>query len=383
MKKLFAALLLLPALALAQTNAPALISQRGTTLPAACTLGQLFFKTDATAGQNVYECASTNTWTQETGGGTGTVTSVSVTTANGVSGSVATATTTPAITLTLGAITPTTVDKVTITAPATGSTLTIADGKTFTVSNTLTLTGTDSSSLNIQTGGTLSTLAATPGVGDIAYFSIGGSSPALSLITAAAVGKIYASAGVTTAPALTATPQLGASGTLGTLAFGNATSGTITLSPVSGALGSVTLSMPAATDTLVGKATTDTLTNKTLTTPTITSPTVTGSAVTLTSGTSRTLANASEIVVCTSTCTVTPPGAATAGQQFCVQNDDNVATVITLAAVSGVQYEVTARTSYKSANTALASSGAVANQICMVAISGTKWNVFSYTGTWS
>lgn len=40
---------------------------------------------------------------------TGTVTSVSVTTANGVSGSVATPTTTPAITITLGAITPTSV----------------------------------------------------------------------------------------------------------------------------------------------------------------------------------------------------------------------------------------------------------------------------------
>ncbi len=42
-------------------------------------------------------------------GGTGTVTSASVVTANGVSGSVATATTTPAITITLGAITPTSV----------------------------------------------------------------------------------------------------------------------------------------------------------------------------------------------------------------------------------------------------------------------------------
>lgn len=42
-------------------------------------------------------------------GGSGTVTSVSVTTANGVSGSVANPTTTPAITLTLGAITPTSV----------------------------------------------------------------------------------------------------------------------------------------------------------------------------------------------------------------------------------------------------------------------------------
>ena len=47
------------------------------------------------------------------GGGSGTVTSVSVTTANGVSGTVATATTTPAITFTLGAITPTTVNGIT------------------------------------------------------------------------------------------------------------------------------------------------------------------------------------------------------------------------------------------------------------------------------
>lgn len=44
--------------------------------------------------------------TQSLTPGTGSVTSVSVTTANGVSGSVATATTTPAISLTLGAITP-------------------------------------------------------------------------------------------------------------------------------------------------------------------------------------------------------------------------------------------------------------------------------------
>lgn len=44
--------------------------------------------------------------------GSGTVTSVSVTTANGVSGSVATATSTPAITLTLGAITPASVASV-------------------------------------------------------------------------------------------------------------------------------------------------------------------------------------------------------------------------------------------------------------------------------
>lgn len=92
-----------------------------------------------------------------------------------------------------------------------------------------------------------------------------------------AAGRVLAGS----VPDFTATPTLGASGTLGTIAFGNATSGTITLGPVSGALGSVTLSLPAATDTLVGKATTDTLTNKTLTSPVINGVThTTGTATT-------------------------------------------------------------------------------------------------------
>lgn len=39
------------------------------------------------------------------------------------------------------------INKVTITAPATGATLTLADGKTLTVSNTLTLAGTDSTTM--------------------------------------------------------------------------------------------------------------------------------------------------------------------------------------------------------------------------------------------
>lgn len=47
------------------------------------------------------------------------------------------------------------VNKVAITAPATSSTLTIANGKTLTASNTLTFTGTDSSSVNFGAGGTV------------------------------------------------------------------------------------------------------------------------------------------------------------------------------------------------------------------------------------
>lgn len=80
-----------------------------------------------------------------------------------------------------------------------------------------------------------------------------------NIVITGAAGQILAGA----TPAFTATPTLGASGTLGSLTFGNATSGLLTLEPVTGALGTVTVSLPAATDTLVGKATTDIFTNKT------------------------------------------------------------------------------------------------------------------------
>lgn len=62
---------------------------------------------------------------------------------------------------TLGVASATTVNKVALTAPATGCTVTIVDGKTFTCSNTLTLAGTDGSTLNVGTGGTLGTAAYT------------------------------------------------------------------------------------------------------------------------------------------------------------------------------------------------------------------------------
>lgn len=41
----------------------------GTSLPGTCAVGELFYKTDATAGQNVYGCTATNTWTVQGGGG--------------------------------------------------------------------------------------------------------------------------------------------------------------------------------------------------------------------------------------------------------------------------------------------------------------------------
>lgn len=40
-------------------------------LPATCTVGQVAFVTNATPGQNIYECAATNTWTQQLNSGAG------------------------------------------------------------------------------------------------------------------------------------------------------------------------------------------------------------------------------------------------------------------------------------------------------------------------
>jgi hypothetical protein len=54
--------------------------------------------------------------------------------------------------------------------------------------------------------------------------------------------------------------------------FEGSSSGTTTVQ--ASAVASGTLTLPAATDTLVGKATTDTLTNKTLTSPTLNTPTI-------------------------------------------------------------------------------------------------------------
>jgi hypothetical protein len=76
----------------------------------------------------------------------------------------------------------------------------------------------------------------------------------------------------TLASVLNGALQLGASGTVGSITLGNGTSGLLKLQPQAGALGTPTVLIPAASDTLVNLTSTQTLTNKTLTSPIFTAP---------------------------------------------------------------------------------------------------------------
>ena len=178
---------------------------------------------------------------------TGTVTSVSVVTANGISGSVATATTTPAITLTLGAITPSSV-------AASGTLAMEVSG-----GNSITFTGTPTGARAItvpDSTGTMLTDQNTPQINSAVLNAIPFWSSTANNGTLNSVSGIQFDG--------TSVETLGVSGSsVGGLKLNNATSGSVTVQPVTGALGSSVLSLPAATDQLIARATTDTLTNKT------------------------------------------------------------------------------------------------------------------------
>ena len=149
----------------------------------------------------------------------------------------------------LGVATATSINKVAFTTPATGSTLTIADGKTLTASNTLTLTGTDASSVAFGTGGT------------VAYTSV------TSLSSLANVGTITTGVwnGTTIAGQYGGTGVTNTDKTI-TLGGNLTTSGAFTTTLTATANTSITLPTSGTLATLNGS---ETLTNKTLTTPVI------------------------------------------------------------------------------------------------------------------
>lgn len=105
---------------------------------------------------------------------------------------------------------------------------------------------------------------------------------------------------------------------------------------------------------------------------------------TLAAGGNATLVAPRQYYVCTGACSIIVP-APVAGYEFCVMNDDNVATVITLAAIgSSARYENTARTAYGTAGTGtLVSAGAVGDKVCLLGRDSTHYLTVSFNGTFT
>lgn len=169
----------------------------------------------------------------------GSVTSVSVVSANGVSGSVANPTTTPAITLTLGAITPT---SVAATGTISGSNFSGSSSGTNTGDQTISLTGDVTGSGTGSFAATLSTVNSNVGTF--------GSATQVPVFTVDAKGRITGVTNVNISSGGTGTvTQVTANGTQGVTT--NVTNGTTTPNITIG-LGAITPTSVAATGTISG-----------------------------------------------------------------------------------------------------------------------------------
>lgn len=190
-------------------------------------------KLDKNADQIVADLNTHEALTTNAHGFTGTKTG---------SGAMVGATSPTLVTPTIGVATATSINKVAITAPATSATITVADGKTLTVSGDITIP-------TIATGGIL-------------YGSATGVLSALAKGTAYQVLQMNSGA---TAPEWTSTPSLGGISLTGT----TTNSGTIS----GGTVNATTLKQGGVQAvTTTGE---QTLTNKTLTAPSISDPTFT------------------------------------------------------------------------------------------------------------
>ena len=217
-----------------------------------------------------------------------------------------------------------------------------------------------------------------------------------------AAGQIATYTGSNKALVASATPTLGASGTLGSMTFGNATSGTLTLEPAAGAITGTVL-IPSGSDTLVSLTGTQTLTNKTLTTAALGSST----ASTQTAGDNSTkvattaYTNIAYNLVHTSGSPYSMAGlsgfywnntastyswtldAPVAGKQYCFGNYSGRSGVLTITSTTSV-YIVYEGTNGTVTTGTLVSGGAKGDFVCMEGVDTTHYMVTGAGfGTWT
>lgn len=130
------------------------LTNKTITNPVIATISNTGTLTLPTSTDTLLGRATTDTLTNKTydTAGTGNVFKINGTAISAVSGTGSVALTTSPVftTPTIGVATATSVNKVTITAPASAATLTIANNKTLTVNATLSLSGTDSTTITFQ-----------------------------------------------------------------------------------------------------------------------------------------------------------------------------------------------------------------------------------------
>jgi hypothetical protein len=244
---------------------------------------------------------------------------------------------------TLGAATATSINKMAITAPASSSTLAIADGKTFTVSNTVTLAGTDSTTI------TLPSITGTVPLNNQTFY-IGSTNIAINRSSAnLALTGITSIDGSAASVANALTISTGLSGT----SYNGSSA--------------VTIAIDSTVTTLTG---TQTLTNKRVSprvATTSSATTITPTADSCDMYTVTALAAAATIAA--------PSGTPTDGQRLLLRIKDNgTARALTWTSSSGA---------YRSVGVGILPNTTVANRVlyvgCIYNAQDTYWDVISYS----